>query len=171
VNTPPTPGTAAAAHCPSAVPGINPLAPLPRLGEVIRDAEVLGAQLLAVLSRDVDPASEPDLLAWPEVNAEVLVHRLWLAHAVAGVEHALRRLAAVSTLPVGAPVKTTRLDTGEEPTPGSAVALGGAARESTGAVVAPGAGANSGPSPRRAITEPYGTGVRRGAGPGVLGPS
>lgn len=138
--------------------------PLPRLGEVIRDAEHLGARMLAVLCRDVDPDSEPTVAAFPGLTDEILAHRVLLADAQLSIRSALWRLAQLAALPlppVGSAVKTTRLVPGDEPTPGSAAVHGGAARESTGGVIsAPGAGESSGPSPR---------GGRRGAGPTYLG--
>lgn len=165
--------------------------PLPRLGEVIRDAERLGAQMLAVLGRPVDPASAPDVEVWTGLSAA----EFQLAVAMSAVRTALAALGDLAELPVppvGSAIKiparqdpnpapgpriattdgpgtTTRLVPGEEPTPGSAAAPARAARESAGAVVAASAGASSGPSPRHTHTGPYGTGGRRGAGPTYLG--
>lgn len=169
--------------------------PLPRLGEVIRDAEHLGAQLLAVLGRAVDPASEPTVLAWPTISDTIRVHDVLMMTAsrqVADTLATLARIAALPMPPVGSAIKTparqdpnpitpglriattdgpdqtTRLDPGEEPTPGSAVDVAAPTRESDRGPRTPGAGASSGPSPRHTHTVPDGTGGRRGAGPGYL---
>lgn len=90
-----TPGPADAAHSPSSDPGR-----LPRLGEVIRDAERLGAQMLAVLDRDIDPASTPTALAWPEMSGEILVHELLLMSARREIGLALVALASITELPL-----------------------------------------------------------------------
>ena len=144
--------------------------PLPRLGEVVRDVERLLAQALAVLGREVDPASEPLAVAWPAISDEIRVHTVLLKHARLGIVTALRKLGKVAALPlppVGSAVKTTRLDAGEEPTPGSASSIGVAERESRGPVVGAEEGADSG-LPPVGVT-PVAPG--RGVGPGVIGPA
>ncbi len=73
---------------------------LPRLGEVIRDAERLLRQAADVLARDVDPASEPDVLAWPLMSQEIRAHRLLIAHVTTHVEAALCGLGKVAALPM-----------------------------------------------------------------------
>lgn len=81
---------------------------LPRLGEVIRDAERLLAQALSVLDRAVDPASEPDVLAWPEVSASILLHDLLLADVALQLRYAQQKLGRVAELPlppVGSAIK------------------------------------------------------------------
>lgn len=141
--------------------------PPPRLGEVIRDAERLGAQMIAVLRRAVDPRSVPDGEVCPGVGLTDYA----LAQAIVHVRLAgtyLEDLAAQLLPPAGSAVKTTRVGPGEMPTPGSAAAAGHTARESPGGFAgAPGAGASSGPSPHH--SERASDDHRRGAGPGVLG--
>lgn len=139
----------------------DPAGPLPRFGEVIRDAERYGAQMLAVLQRQHEPASAPEVAPFCLAVA---------ASAVQTALDVLSELAGSGMPPVGSAVKTTRVvGAGEEPTPGSAAAVAPAARESAG-VATPGAGVSSGPSPRRDDDTPPGGDVRRGAGPGYLGP-
>jgi hypothetical protein len=80
----------------------RPVSLLPTIGMVVRDGERLGAQLLAVLNRDIDPASLPP--------AGVTFQALDGLREVAGyhVEAALRALAAIGDLPlppVGSAVK------------------------------------------------------------------
>jgi hypothetical protein len=80
---------------------VLPQQPLPRLGELIRDAERLGAQLLAVLRREYDPASAPADLAWPG-SSGITVVGLHLAFAAADVQSALAsvgRAAAEADMP------------------------------------------------------------------------
>lgn len=169
----------------------------PRLGEVLRDADRLLAQAMRVLRTSVDPASEPDVLAFPGIRDDGCVrapraHAVMLTDAVISVGSARRALQLICELglpPVGSAIKfparqdpealgpaspvatpggldqTTRVVSGEEPTPGSAAAVAPAACESAGVVVTPGAGVSSGPSPRHTHTAPDGTGVARGAGP------
>lgn len=74
--------------------GAGPAA-LPRLGEVIRDAERLAAQLVAVLTRDYDPASAPADLAWPG-HSDITVARLHLSFAANDVRSVLRALSRVA---------------------------------------------------------------------------
>jgi len=108
-----TPGPAAAAIKPSADPGIDTenhyetgephqySSPAqPRLGEVIREAERLGVQLLAVLGRDVDPTSEPTALVWPELGVQIPEHRVLLTSARLFVQNALLQLAKIADLPL-----------------------------------------------------------------------
>lgn len=131
-----TPGPADAAFRPSDGPGANPigalpvdctcghggldrmfhLAPcplaergdrLPRLDEQVRNAQDLIAQAEAVLRRDVDPASEPTVMAWPALTVDVLVHRLLLAEVAEQlyfVQRKLGRIAALPMPPVGSAV-------------------------------------------------------------------
>lgn len=85
--------------------GIKPsTAPTPRLGEVVRDAERLAAQLVTVLARQYDPASAPvGALGEPDVALSD-VH---LGRAVALVHAAVAELSAVTFLslpPVGSAV-------------------------------------------------------------------
>lgn len=117
-----TPGSADAAHSPSAGPGIDvtPVldeadrilaGPLPRFGEVIRDAERLAVQLLGVLRRPTDPASAPTVQVWPSLSEDILVHDVLIAEAIVNVEYALRRIgkaAALPSPPVGSAVKVAR---------------------------------------------------------------
>lgn len=164
--SPPTPGPAGAALPPLADPGATPL---PTLGMLIRDAERLGQQMIAVLGRQWDPTSGP-----LEDFAGVGLSDVHLSQAVADVRSALHELAKLAKLaawpmpPAGSAVKTTRVGSGEMPTPGSAAAAGHTARESPGGAPAPGAGASSGPSSHH--SERASDDHRRGAGPGVLGP-
>lgn len=77
---------------------------MPTIGMVIRDGERLGAQLLAILNRAVDPASLPPL--------GLNFHNLATLREVAGfqAEQLLRTLAAmaeVPTPPVGSAVTFT----------------------------------------------------------------
>lgn len=132
--------------------------PLPRLGEWVRDLERLLTQALAVVDREPDARSLPGGNVFEICQAMVGLH----------IEAALRDLAKIAEQavpPVGSAVKLP-VAAGKEPTPGSAAALSGAARESTGAVVAPGAGPSSDPSPGSGtpVSPPA-----RGVGPGVLG--
>ena len=134
--------------------------PVPRIGEIIRDSERLLAQALAVLERGVDPASIP------HGNAGLV--SFWRDSAGFHIEAALRDLASladVSLPPVGSAVRPPTA-TGKEPTPGSAAALGRAARESTEGLTAPGAGKAPDPSPGSGapVSPPA-----RGVGPEVLG--
>lgn len=82
----------------------------------------------------------------------------WEAYAYGECDWSIDRLRVASA------AETTPAK-GEEPTPGSAAALGTAARESTGAVVAPGAGAS--PDPSSAGVAPVAPG--RGVGPKFFG--
>lgn len=86
----PTPGRG---HLPI---GASP-AGLPRLGELIRDAERLAAQLLAVLNREYDSASAPTDLAWPGASELTMVD-LHMAHAASHVQSVLRSLARITEL-------------------------------------------------------------------------
>lgn len=131
---------------------------LPTLADWVSDLERLGTQLHIVHGRVLDPASLPTGTAF---------HQYDLRRESAGfhLEAFLRDVAGLDRL--GPAIKTSRLLPGEEPTPGSAAALDGAARESTGAVVAPGAGTSSDPSP--ASAPPVAPG--RGVGPGYIGPT
>lgn len=75
---------------------------LPTIGMVIRDSERLGAQLLAILNRAVDPASLPPAgldFSRLEILREVAG---WHAHQV--LNH-LAEMAAVPGPPVGSAVK------------------------------------------------------------------
>lgn len=142
--------------------------PLPRLGEVVRDAERLGAQMIAVLGRQYDPASAPEGDVW----ACMSIADYQLAVAVSAVRTALAALRDLTERPLpvaGSAIRTTPLAGGEEPTPGSAAVGEAAARTSDGGLTPPVAGASSGPSPRRDDDTPPGGDVRRGAGPGYLG--
>jgi hypothetical protein len=79
---------------------------LPRLGEVLRDAERYIAQALSVLDRDVDPASEPTILAWPAIS-EVRVHDVLLSKVAADLQAAvagLGKVAAMDLPPAGSAV-------------------------------------------------------------------
>jgi len=101
-----TPGPSDAAVTPPVGPGAN----LPRLGEVIRDAERLIAQAEAVLRRDVDPASEPTVMAWPALAEDVLVHNLLLGEVIAQlhlVQRKLGRIVALPLPPVGSAVEVS----------------------------------------------------------------
>lgn len=78
---------------------------LPRLDEVVTDARRYGEQMLAVLQRQVDPWSEPDIQAWPAMDSPIRVHELLMAHAVASLKHTLRELEKIAALPLNdAPV-------------------------------------------------------------------
>ena len=135
--------------------------PLPTLGMAIRDAERLIRCALTVLDRAVDPASLPTGLHGHQADAglEMVGYHL---------EAAMRDLGDIAALPLPAVGSAVKLPVaaGKEPTPGSAAVLRGAARESTGAVVAPGAGNTPDPSPGSGIPV---SPPARGVGPGVLG--
>lgn len=73
---------------------------LPRLGEVIRDAERLAAQLIAVLERDIDPASAPTALAWEGIGSGILAHDILLADAAISAKAVLRKLHLITKLPM-----------------------------------------------------------------------
>lgn len=136
-------------------------APLPRLGGMVRDCEHLLAQVLHLLDRDLDPASLPSGLTGHAVAARRV-------SAGYHVEQALADLAAIGDMPLPAVGSATRLPVaaGKEPAPGSAAALRGAARESTGPVdVGPGAGVDPDSPPSVTPVAPG-----RGVGPGVIGP-
>lgn len=179
------PGPSDAAACPPVGPGATPVdasavlaeadailgGQLPTLGMVIRDAERLGAQMLDVLGRDIDPASAPTVIAWPALSDDILVHQLLLADAAQHVNAALRKLSKLAELPmppVGSAVRTTRVGPGGGLLPGLAAAAGHTACESNGEPLLLGAGASSDPSPHR--SERASDDHRRGVGPGVLGP-
>lgn len=137
-----SPGPAGAVHRPPADPGTT-LSGLPRIGEVIRDVERYVAQALAILDREVDPASLP---AGEHQRSTVEVHRLLAGFHLQRVQQELAAMAAVALPAVGSavvvPMTRPAPPPGEEPPPGSAAAVASAARESPGAVVAPGAGDN-----------------------------
>lgn len=120
----------------------RPVSLLPTIGMVIRDAERALAQGLAIVNRDIDPASLP-----PEGPA---FHQLDLLRESAGfhVEAALRDLRDIAKLPlpaVGSAVKLPLVSGEEEPTPGSVAAHGGAG-ESAGGLLPLDAGASSDPA-------------------------
>lgn len=78
---------------------------LPTLGQVIRDAERLGAQMIAVLGRQWDPASGPSGEHWPGGPG---VSDALLGNAVADVRSVLDeldRLTGLSLPPAGSAVK------------------------------------------------------------------
>jgi hypothetical protein len=119
---------------------------LPTLGMIIRDAERLGAQMIAVLGRQYDPGSVSDDEAWPGL----LLADLKLSAAVSDVREALRQLADLAELrhpPVGSAVP---MDFEDHPGPDARVrglppgpAAGSPpARESDGRPQAVRAGAN-----------------------------
>lgn len=85
----------------------------------------------------------------------------WEAYAYGEDDWSVERLA------VDPATQATRRLPGEEPTPGSAAGTPSAARESTGAVVAPGAGADPDSSPGGGAPVSL---SGRGVGPGVIGP-
>lgn len=126
---------------------------LPTLGMVIRDVERLLAQATDILYRDVDPASEPTVLAWPAVSDEVMVHTLLMYDVWHSIERAKDKLARIAALPL--------------PPAGSAVKFPAAAPvasgESPGGPPALGAPSPD-PSPSGAPAVPG-----RGVGPGLLG--
>jgi hypothetical protein len=149
--------------------GVDSTSPLPRHGEKVRDAERLAAQLLRVLEQITDPASEPDVLAWPAMTPNVHVHDLLFAQAAINVKYVLRSLEKIASLPAppaGSAVKLP-VAAGKEPTPGSAVVLRGATSESQGPVVGAEAGKapDSSPGSGPPVSPPA-----RGVGPDVLGP-
>jgi hypothetical protein len=109
-------------------PGRTPTeADLPTLGMVIRKAEGYIAQALSVLAREMDPASEPTVLAWPAIS-EVRVHTVLLGKATADLRDAaecLGKVAAMDLPPAGSAVttpdpgqKTRRLRLGPMPQDG-----------------------------------------------------
>lgn len=115
--------------------------PLPRLGEKVRDAERLAVQLIRVLDREVDPASEPDVLAWPAVTDAILAHDLLLARAALQVKDTLRCLQKVASMPlppVGSAVKLPAR-------PGAASSVTPVAEDHPGGPPAPGVGAERPP--------------------------
>lgn len=67
---------------------------LPRLGEIIRDAERLAAQMLAVLKRDYDPASAPS----DDDPHDVSYVTIRLKSATADVRSALLMLSQITDL-------------------------------------------------------------------------
>lgn len=99
---------------------------LPTIGMVIRDSERLGAQLLALLSRAVDPASLPP--------AGLDFSRLEILREVAGwhagqVLNHLAEMAAVPMPPVGSAVKLpARQDPEALPRASSVATTGGPER-------------------------------------------
>lgn len=110
-----TPGSAAAAHSPSAGPGIEvtPVLdgadrilaePLPRFGEVIRDAERLFRQALAVIERPIDMDSYPAGVAGHLADAATEIVGF---HAEAALCE-LGNMAALPSPPVGSAVKVAR---------------------------------------------------------------
>lgn len=127
---------------------------LPTFGMKIRDVEKLLAQALAILGRNVDPASEPTALAWPAVSDEVTVHSLLLGEVEVSIELLLAKLDRVAALPL--------------PPAGSAVKFPAAAPVASGEGPGgpPALGAPSpDPSPCASPAVPG-----RGVGPGVVGP-
>ena len=99
---------------------------LPRLGELIRDAEHLAQQLIGVLSRNYDPASVSGEEAWPGT----LLADLHLATLKSDVRQLLRMLGELAALrhpPVGSAVLPTVRPAsppppGPRPVPGRAAA-------------------------------------------------
>jgi hypothetical protein len=71
-----------------------------RLGEVIRDAERLAQQLIAVLKRDYDPASAPTVPAWSGISSDILAHEVLLAGAAVSAESVLNKLHLITKLPM-----------------------------------------------------------------------
>lgn len=100
---PPPPPPPTKGHLPIGAP----VYPLPLLGQVVRDAEHLGAQMLAVLRRDFDPASAPPEDGDPVLPGHVFIR---LLSAVADVRSALDMLGQVADVVL--------------PAAGSAVAVG-----------------------------------------------
>lgn len=128
--------------------------PLPTLGQVIRDAEHLGAQMIAVLGRQWDPTSGPD-----EDFAGVGYTDVHLMQAVAEVRSALRALGEIGDMPsLRAAGSAVKFPARQDPAVSGPVATPGEPDQAPD------------PSPRRADM-PDGGGVRRGVGPGVLGAS
>jgi hypothetical protein len=69
---------------------------------VIRDVERLLAQAVTILRRDIDPASEPTVLAWPALADGIYVHQLLLAEVAVELGHARLTLGKVAALPMPA---------------------------------------------------------------------
>lgn len=133
---------------PSAPPKPRPSQPpRPRLGEQIRDAEHYLHQALAVLRRDVDPATVPTALLWDLVPAYDALR----SGAVTDVLEALSRLAHIAELPappVGSAVPvpaaaTYGLGAAPRPAPAASGEAGGGSPGPLGS--RPGAGAPASP--------------------------
>lgn len=88
---------------------------LPRLDEVVADARRYGEQMLAVLQRQVDPWSEPDIQAWPALDSPIRVHELLMAHAVTSLKHTLRELEKIAALPLNDAPAAAPVAAGDDP--------------------------------------------------------
>lgn len=84
--------------------GIEPAYPLPRLGEVVRDAERGLRQVLAVLRRDFDPASAPPEDGDPVMPGHVFIRLLSATADVRSALHMLAEIAACDLPPFGSAV-------------------------------------------------------------------
>lgn len=71
---------------------------LPRLDEVIADAQRALTQALAILDREFDPASAPTVPVWPEISDQIFVHNVHLQGARLFTENALLNLAKIDDL-------------------------------------------------------------------------
>jgi hypothetical protein len=114
--------------------------PLPRLGEVLRDAERMIRTALNILGRDIDPASYP-------LGAQGHIADAGFEVAGFHLEATLRELGDIAALPlpaVGSAVKLSVVSGEQEPAPGSAGARRSAPGESLAGQQAHGAGESSG---------------------------